>query len=508
MRPWHRLLALFTLAFTLNCTTLAQSPSLREVLPKIPADTNALILIDVQALHQSALGRQEKWAKRHDADFLAGRVPFPPGTSLVALATCLEVDPAGAQRSWELGLVSLTRPVSALLLADLEQGILETVAGQQVVLTPRQLYFAPLSNRLVGVLAPAERQELSRWLHFCQRNKSPVISDWLRSASAGLSRDQPLLLAIHLEDAVDPRQVRRHLGLAQAALPPGTDLDGLAQLLASAKGLRLALQVKDEIRGELRIEFNKPVKPFEHLLHVVLAFGVKTLGDGLPDLKGWTMEIKDQTVIFQRGITPKEFAHLLESIQPQTSLAGLGATEGKNGPGDKAFTARRYFQQVSMLTTELNQRTAKMSDYDLAAMTYQNYAQRLDRLSVYGVDEELVKYGNSVSNKLRVIAESLGGVPISAAYLESARQEVFLYRPARFVNSAFWWPRRTPHSVWGGAVYLPEWFYYDTNLPELRSKLAQVIAKDQENRLNLWRTIDEDTARIRKKLSAKYGVEF
>jgi hypothetical protein len=507
MNARFRPLLLSLVWLTLAGPLVAQTPTLRDILPKVPQDANSLVVIDVQGLQRSPLGRKEKWAKQYEADFATGKVPFPPGSALLVLAAHADLDPAGARHSWEIGLLSLTKSVTVERIAEFEQGIVETVSGQKAVLTPRRLYIVPLSSRLVGAQAPAQRQELARWVQFCKKNRTPVFNEWLKDAANDMDKSGQLLMAMHLEDAVDARRVRQRLSQVQPSLPSGTDLDALAQALASVKGLRLTVQVKDDIQAEVRIEFNKSVKAFAPLLQPVLARGVENLGEGFPSLKEWAMEVQDQVVTFRSPLTSQAFSMLLTSIQPQTTPAGVAPTEEAPG-GDKVFLARRYLQQVTSLTAELSTAANKTNDYNYAAGLYENYAQRIDRLSVEGVDADLLKYGTGVANKLRTIAESLRGVPITASVLEASKREVFYYVPPSFATHGPAWRRRAYPSIWSGTAYQPEQIYYDSNLPQLQVQLAQTIAKDQQNRLSIWNTIAEDTERIKATLKSKYGMDF
>ena len=508
-----RLLTLLACCLALPGTVAAQAYTLRDLLIKVPDEANSLVVIYVPGLHRSPLGRQENWAKKHEAAFLAGKVPFPPQTIMLVLAGRSSTDPQGAHHEREIGLLSLSKSSPFDQVAQYEQGIIEQVASQKVILTPRRVYIAPLSQRLIAVQRPADRQELSRWLQFAKRNKNPVLNDWLNDAANEMDKAGQVIMALHLEDTVDVRRVRQRLGEAQPPLPKEVNLDTLAEALASVRGLRLAVQVKDDIQGEIRIEFNKPVKAFANLLHPLLTRGVENLGEAFPSIKDWQMQVEDQVVTFRSPMTNDAFAALLASIGTHAAApAGIAAGDEVPG-GDKGFSARRYYQQVQMQLDDLNKKMARTSDYNVAAKEHEDCALRIERLPAYDVDEDLMAYATGLSGKLRTIAESLRGVPITAAVLEASRKETFYYQPPRYVNTGGWTGRRGPGGgggLWGGGggMYVPQQAYYDSNLPELRGKLAEAIAKDQMSREKIWKTIETDTTRIRDKMTQKYGGEF
>jgi hypothetical protein len=59
-----------------------------------------------------------------------------------------------------------------------------------------------------------------------------------------------------------------------------------------------------------------------------------------------------------------------------------------------------------------------------------------------------------------------------------------------------------------GFGYRPPTYYYQGNLGEVQGQQAQVIADDEKNRLAVWRKYDDETARMRKTLTARYGQDF
>jgi hypothetical protein len=513
MRLRLRLLTLLVCGLTLPGTAAAQAYTLRDLLIKVPEDCNSIVVMYVPSLHRSAIGRAEGWAKKHEAAFTAGKVPFPPQTIMMVLAGHASTDP-NRQHGYEVGMISMSKSMSFDKIVSYEQGIVEEVAGTKTILTPRHVYITPLSQRLVTVQRPAERQHLSRWLQFAKRNKNPVMNDWLLAAANELDKTGQVIAAVYLEDAVDTRHVRQRLGALQPPLPGTINLDALAEALASVRGLRLAIQVKEDIQGEVRIEFNKPVKAFAEVLQPVLAKGMANLGEGLPDVSAWKMEVEDQAVTFRSPLTTEAFAALLSALAPQAAPAGLGADETALG-GDKAFASRRYFQQVTNLVDELNKVMVKQTDYNVAAQSCEDFAQRIERVPVYGADEELVTYATGLTGKLRTVAESLQGVPITATILEASKKETFLYQPPSYTNTGDWYGRgrRGPRGRhWGGGggggTFNREQAYYDSNIPELRGKLAEAILKDQQSRDHIWKTIEADTKRIREKMGQKYGEGF
>jgi hypothetical protein len=145
---------------------------------------------------------------------------------------------------------------------------------------------------------------------------------------------------------------------------------------------------------------------------------------------------------------------------------------------------------------------ADRANHAKAAQLHDTAADRIDRLPTFGVDQDLQEYAASVSSLLRMLAESLRGVPVQVGALEGGKVAFVSGQGASvgFVpGRAFARP---------GFAYAPPTYQYQGNVAEVQARQAQVIADDGKNRLALWRKYDEQTAEIRKSLAARYQTDF
>src|SRR5262245_37411046 len=126
-----------------------------ELLRFIPDSANALLVVDVQALVKSPRGMKEGWATKHHADFLSGAVPINPRLERAVFATQLgATNPADAA---VVGVVPIPKGGSLEALAKREKAEIETIAGQDVVASPRGAYFMEVAPGIGGMMAPANR---------------------------------------------------------------------------------------------------------------------------------------------------------------------------------------------------------------------------------------------------------------------------------------------------------------------------------------------------------------
>src|SRR5262245_64910969 len=196
-----RLRTLALAAALASAAPAAAADPYRELLNKVPADANALILVDVKALHNSALGRKEEWAKKHETCYHQEVCYLPPSVQDAVLAS--EWDHANLGNRWALALVKMDKHVSTADIAGREGGTVEEVQGRNVTLSRRNSYIANVAPDAFGVMSPATRPTLVRWLKSVAANKQPVVSEFLQAAIEPADARPPFLLALDLTDALD-----------------------------------------------------------------------------------------------------------------------------------------------------------------------------------------------------------------------------------------------------------------------------------------------------------------
>jgi hypothetical protein len=107
------------------------------------------------------------------------------------------------------------------------------------------------------------------------------------------------------------------------------------------------------------------------------------------------------------------------------------------------------------------------------------------------VDEELLKYGYSVAERLRAIAASLRGEVVDVNNLEKK----IGYGVS--VGTAPGWGWRPQPFV-----------YIQTNQAQIRAQQQEAIEKGEGTRQEIWKTIEAATADIRSRMGQKYKTPF
>jgi hypothetical protein len=402
-------------------------------------------------------------------------------------------------RMWE---INLARWAKFLTVVDLRQlkGVEEVIAGMPTLLTPRNAYLFILKNRIAGLQYPADRQKLAHWFRWAAQNSKLVMSQYLQEAAAAMDNANQIVVGVDLADKVNPQQVRRGLEQSKCLAGKKVDLDSLARLLAEVRGMHLRVRVTDKIDGEFRIDFGQEVKSYEATLAPLLVEALLETDDDLEGLARWDMRLEEKAVSFRKQLSEKDLESILVKLQP-AAVTASEATPETLDPKDRAAAARQYFQTVTGIVAEMRKQADRTTNYVRAAQLHETAADRIDRLLTFGVDSDLQEYGSSVSSKLRMLAQSLRGVPVQVDALQAGKVAVVSAQPGGigFVPGRFF---ARP------AFGYPPTLQYQGNLAEVQERQAQVIANDGTNRISVWRQYDAETSRMRKTLSDRYGTDF
>jgi hypothetical protein len=458
-----------------------------DLTPLLPSNVNAVAVCDVQSLYDSPLGQREQWAREKP-------LPLPPQINTVALGSRLDPDELRGSR-WEVGVARLKVKDPMEGLAQREKGAIDIVAGATAVLSPRNVYFVEFRPWIVGMLEPANRQDLAQWVRDYRSNTGAVkLSPFLKASVTGVPRDTQFVLALDLADALPPEGLRRRLAAAPALAGRPADVGPLVEQFAGLQGARLTLRVDTAIRGELAFEFARPpAGPAVELVKPLLLEFLADHGAAVEALEGWSVQAAGNAVVLRGDLPEKGLRRVLSLILPPTpSLPPDDPTKTVLAAEVQALASLHYFKTVAAYLEDMK----KPSTYDQKttekfALWFDNFAEKIEKLPTGNVDEALVKYGQATAARLHAIAASLRGEAVDVQKLE---QSIGVSASVYAVNNG--WGRLRP-GVW-----------LETNQGQVRAQQAELVARGQQTRQQLLAQIDQDTATIRQQMAAKYERKF
>jgi hypothetical protein len=469
----------------------AQDPA--TMLARVPDSANVVATIDVNGLMQSDLGTREGWAQKRNMDYLAGVVPFPPSMKFVVSACAF--NPVNHNSDWQIALATFANPVDPYVIAKKEGSEVEWIDEQFVIPSRRNAYFLQLDRFNYGVYTPANRQHFSKWVSFVKATKNSTdtkISPYLvNTVQAGAAFGQ-VSIVMDLANFLNKTEVQKRLAQSKAVEEAKPDVTALANFITGIKGLRLSIKADSAFTAELRFDFSESAQPYQGIFAPLLNEVVTKTGVPLGDMTSWKMQISGNSVTLRGGLHTDEVRRIVALVTP----LGPNSDVDDNLSGSQAIlvTSQRYYRALQTLLNDLRKKSDQLDkarDWNNNAAWYEYAAGKIDQLPTVDTDPDLVKMGDDVAGKLRVMAQSLRGVNIQNKVLDSQQ----------YTNQG-WGGWGGYYGGYGGGRYS------DSNWREVASAKVQQAADGAKDRNAIWVTIKNAMTDLQSALAKKYGAEF
>ena len=230
---------LLTLVATVTWGLMAQAeePKLAKLLERSPSPANAIAYMHLPSLKKL---------------MSAANMPARISDNVDEIWLVSELDTASLRPRWEAGYGILHKEIVVDALATMVGGYVDTVAGQQVVWSPRQTYLLPLEDKRLGFLRPANRALLSQWIN---PGVNVTYSGYLVQESEQPEEYLSLMVAIELKDSFSPLPIEQRLAdfSSLKAQQPKT----VASILASVQGVSIIIGRRSLADCILAVEFEK-----------------------------------------------------------------------------------------------------------------------------------------------------------------------------------------------------------------------------------------------------------
>ena len=468
----------------------------------IPDSATAVLKVDVTALNSSPLAAREGWGRRHTAGTPADVTSLPDGVTALVAAT--DLSPRTLDDTWRVALLDLAAPLSAADLIARQGGRIDTVRGQTVVVTPRNLLLVPIDPTHVAARQPADRHALARWVAAGRAGGGGRPSDYLLRALAGTRA--PVTAALDLSDANDVVTLRQRLqGTAAMAGRGPADLDAAARVLAGLKGVTLTVRVTTTIEAEIVLTFSEPAGVLAPVLLPLVREALESAGAGLDDLSRWSARVDGPTGLLSGRLTDQSFRLVtspffsppsLSAASPASSLAPATA-----GEDPKAAASLTYFRGLSTLVEQM--RSMKGLDVKGRVKWYNEYARKIEALPMLDVDPDLLKLGPAVSGTFR-------GLSIAAANANNRGYIIDQNRVAAVgtVPVGGYAYGYTPAGYPVGFGYSAPATVAVSNDAQINNLLAANTATESAMRSETWRNIEAAMTDMRQRMTTRYRVEF
>lgn len=479
----------------LACAPPAGAGPFDDMLKHAPTHTNAVVLIDAKKVFASPVAKREKWAESAKQSGYGGLGFVPPDSDRVAIAA--EVNFTTMARDFQVGFVHRDPLPTFKELAAREGGLVDKIADEFAVVSPRDAYFVTFPGQILAGAYPADRQYVARWLKADRAGKLPALAPALRAA-ADAPGDAAVTIALDLDEVLDPAALKLGLSVSPVvARQKDVNLEVLAWFLSRVKGLTFAARFGEEVEATVTVEFGEELR-YKALLKDLFLELLDGHGAALAGVEAWEPTFGARALTLKGRLAPADLKRVVSLFafprpnEPEPAAAGDAPTAG---------ATQRYLTAVRAALDDI--KTAREGkDYAKTATWHEKAAAQIEHLGRRNVDPLAVDAAFAAAKYLRAIAGSLRGVPID---LNAAAEKAYVYGA------------RAPY--WGWGPYYGGWWGYrgalfapvvnvETNLPQVRAEMAKAVADDQKRRVEAWTKIDDLMSEARRKLTDKYKTGF
>lgn len=487
------------LLLSLHGSLFAQD-DISDLLKRVPPYMNTIAVFHVNSLMKSPRALKEKWRDKHELRYMAGASNIPSSASLAMVIAHL--NPSQLGNIHGISMIPIDYVVDMNSLAGREHGTLELLGDSTAILSQSRGYVINIDNKVLATSSSFDRQDLGRWVRFAKRNKDVVASSYLNEVISQHKNDQ-IVIALDAEDMVDQTSARIEVIASNILAGNAFATNNFSKFLCSLRGVRIVINIGEQTEAVFQLDFANSAEDWDKVLPKFLPKAIATFGADIDELANTPPTIKGKSVSIRTTLTDASLRRILSLVTTPGTSGGTPPDKSNKAEAssvaDLAQTLR-YFRTVNQVINDLGQFTIrdvtrKKENYVNSALWYDTFANKIDQLSIQGVDPDMVKFGTSISAKLRALASSLRGLKIQLNAYDSYAVETSVA-----TGGLFWSPYGYGFSPGGVAM--------DSNISTVRTRQADLVAQAAPDRERVWSVIQQDRILIRQKMSEKYKIDI
>jgi hypothetical protein len=485
---YRRILPTLVLGFAISSTLCAAAP-FEELMWKVPEGANVLVVFNVEQILQSDFARSRDSQRKLAEAFAQRSILIPPDATQFVMAA--QYDLEHFTPTWQAAVMGLKTPMNFNRAALLAGRSVETLSGMEAI-GGRKAFALKIGDNQLGLLSPSNRQMAARWAQRLKQSDHPLSEFLVQTGSYGDSADTDIILAIDLTDVLPQKFVAERLRANEILKGRNVDIDKLASIIARVRGVRLGIKIGTKCNAMLVVDLQDDPAPMADFAKPLLLSILGNRGVMLEEMADWKPEIGKNTISLKGNLTDDGLRRLMGIVElPADSVAMVDpAASAQSSPVAKSATntgdsltresSRKYFQSIQQRLDSLRLQKKDAKTLGQMAMWIDMAARGIDRMSMVNVDDDLLDYGAAMSGDLRQIVASLQGVGIQSG--------------ARAAQ-----------------IYGSDSNYYDDgyNVQGARRAVrAEEKAAGATSSLELARSIANQTAAIRRKMTDRYKIDF
>ncbi|MCI0357968.1 MAG: hypothetical protein L0211_05770 [Planctomycetaceae bacterium] len=488
----HQLsIGFFVLGLLLARTAAAQFDQLAA---KIPSTANAIVLLDAQRIMASPFAVKEGLKEKYEEAFASGLATIPPDTRQMVLSTQLDFE--HMKPLWQMAVADFGDPRTVVNIARRTKGNIDKIGELDAVVLSDNSMCVQLSPTRLGVMAPANRQTVARWVHDIESRDHVALSSYLKGTLTA-SQTSQVVIAFDLEDAVPPEIIKQKLAACETLAGKNVDLERAAFALSGLRGLVLEVAFTEGTFGRVMVHFSRDASILAPFAKPMLLEVLGNMGAMIDDIADWEVKTEPQRFTFSGPLSQSGRRRVLSLIDHPTEALIAAGRENASAPppesSQAAYATQQYFKSITKIRDDLREKAKDAKTFGQHAMWLDNWARRIDRLPIMDVDPEMLAYGNYVTGAMRDTSAALKGIGIRSG--ARSAQVPTTYSTGVQTNYSYGWGGWSSYS------------YYN-NGHERRAIRAEEKAAGANSALGIQAEVENETAKIRQKMTQKYKINF
>ena len=439
---------------------------------------------------------KEGWKAKYEQAFASGLVTIAPDTKRMVLAS--QMDYEHMKPLWELVVADFSEERTVVNIARRTKGDIDKVGDLDAIVLSDNSMCVQFSPMRLGVMAPANRQTIARWVRDTESSTEPALSDYLKGTLTA-SQTSQVVIAFDLEDAVPPEVFRSKLAACESLAGKNIEMEKAALALSSLRGLVLEVAITDVSSGRLMVHFNRDASVLAPFAKPILLEVLGNLGAMIDDIAEWKVTAEPQRFTFTGPLSEGGRRRVLSLIDHPTAALIASGKEGSNnqqpGASKEAYATQQYFKTITTMRDDLREKAKDSKTFGQHALWLDNWARKIDRLPILDVDPEMLQYGNYVTARMRDASSSLKGIGIKSG----ARSAQVYNQYSTSVNAGGY------YGYGGGYSYYTEYNNVDGQRRAIRQEEKAAGATSAQG---IQAEVENETTKIRQVMTQKYKINF
>lgn len=320
-------------------------------------------MVDVDRLLATPLAVAQGWKKRMKENVAERPMLLPPNAH--KLVRAISADLNTQDTKYEITLLEMPKGLALNTIADRHKGYVEEISNVKAVWLPEGAYCVKLTDDLLGVMFPANRQFLSRWI----RERSGQAADYLTDAARDMKAKGPqLLVAIDLDDAVSPGDLEDRLKKFVSLGESEKNLKAITKVVEGIRGVKFGVTVDTKATGRMIVNFDSDVAPLKSIAKPLLLEVLSNRGMALDELDDWEVTTEGRQLIFSGPLTDSGLMRLSSLFElPSELIEDSEANVDADNP--MLYATQAHYKAVQKLLDDILKKPRTISANTRSGLT-------------------------------------------------------------------------------------------------------------------------------------------